>query len=89
MAKVQILLNMAMENPEKISLQFELLNTYYSKIACKMTHTPVFIITTYLYSYKLFQSVEYSDGAIDWIKRLLHCLEVGIEDTSQTPVELC
>ena len=29
-----------MENPEKISLQFELLNTYYSKIACKMSHTP-------------------------------------------------
>lgn len=27
-------------------------------------------------SYKLFQSVEYSDGAIDRIKRLLHCLEV-------------
>ena len=31
-----------MENPEKISLQFELLNTYYSKIACKMSHTPIF-----------------------------------------------
>ena len=31
-----------MENPEKISLQFELLNTYYSKIACKMSHTPFF-----------------------------------------------
>ena len=31
-----------MENPEKISLQFELLNTYYSKIACKMSHTPNF-----------------------------------------------
>ena len=29
-----------MKNPEKISLQFELLNTYYSKIACKMSHTP-------------------------------------------------
>ena len=29
-----------MENPEKISLQFELLNTYYSKIACKMSYTP-------------------------------------------------
>ena len=28
-----------MENPEKISLQFELLNTYYSKIACKMSYT--------------------------------------------------
>ena len=40
--KVQILVNMAMENPEKISLQFELLNTYYSKIACKMSHTPEF-----------------------------------------------
>ena len=78
-----------MENPEKISLQFELLNTYYSKIACKMSHTPVFIITTYLYPYKLFQSVAYSDGAIDRIKCLLHCLEVGIEDTCQTPVEVC
>ena len=36
---------MAMENPEKISLQFELLNTYYSKIACKMSHTPNFTVT--------------------------------------------
>ena len=34
-----------MENPEKISLQFELLNTYYSKIACKMSHTPFFYIS--------------------------------------------
>ena len=34
-----------MENPEKISLQFELLNTYYSKIACKMSHTPLFMST--------------------------------------------
>ena len=34
-----------MENPEKISLQFELLNTYYSKIACKMSHTPGFSAT--------------------------------------------
>ena len=49
----------------------------------------VFIIATYLYRYKLFQSVEYSDGAIDRIKCLLHCLEVGIEDTCQTPVEVC
>ena len=37
-----VLFNMAMENPEKISLQFELLNTFYSKIACKMSHTPDF-----------------------------------------------
>ena len=29
-----------MENPEKISLQFELLNTYYSKSACNLSHTP-------------------------------------------------
>ena len=29
-----------MKNPGKDSLQFELLNTYYSKIACKMSHTP-------------------------------------------------
>ena len=49
----------------------------------------VFIIATYLYPYKLFQSVEHSDGAIDWIKRLLHCLEVGIEDTRQAPIEVC
>lgn len=48
-----------------------------------------FIIATYLYSYKLFQSVEHSDGAIDWIKCLLHCLEVGIEDACQAPVEVC
>ena len=37
-----VLFNMAMEKPEKISLQFELLNTFYSKIACKMSHTPDF-----------------------------------------------
>ena len=29
-----------MENPEKISLQFELLNTYYSKSSCKISYTP-------------------------------------------------
>ena len=32
-----------MKNPGKDSLQFELLNTYCSKIACKMSHTPKFI----------------------------------------------
>ena len=49
----------------------------------------VFIITTYLYSYKLFQSVEHSDGAVDWVQCLLHCLEVGIEDASKAPVKVC
>ena len=38
--KVQIMIGVAMKNPGKGSLQFELLNTYYSKIACKMSHTP-------------------------------------------------
>ena len=41
-----------MENPEKISLQFELLNTYYSKIACKMSHTPVFPCKSYAFATK-------------------------------------
>jgi hypothetical protein len=34
------MVGVAMKNPGKDSLQFELLNTYYSKIACKMSHTP-------------------------------------------------
>ena len=31
-----------MENLGKISLQFVLLNTYYSETACKMSYTPKF-----------------------------------------------
>jgi hypothetical protein len=31
-----------MKNFEKVSLQFELLKTYYSKIACNLSYTPPF-----------------------------------------------
>ena len=43
-----------MENPEKISLQFELLNTYYSKIACKMSHTPKIVLSEILWTFLPF-----------------------------------
>ena len=43
-AKVQIMVDMPMENLGKISLQFVLLNTYYSETACKMSYTPKIVV---------------------------------------------
>jgi len=42
--KVQIMVDMPMENLGKISLQFVLLNTYYSETACKMSYTSYFSV---------------------------------------------
>ena len=45
----------------KYSLQFELLNTYYSKIACKMSYTPSFpqrIAKVVAYGEKSYKSIQ-------------------------------
>ena len=39
-AKVLTLVQKAKKTAEKVILQFELLNTYYSKLSCKMSYTP-------------------------------------------------
>jgi hypothetical protein len=60
-AKVHILFDLTMKNFEKVSLQFELLKTYYSKIACNLSYTPnifsyflnlhnIFFIYTFFFS---------------------------------------
>ena len=38
--KIHIFSQMSIKNVKKVSLQFELLNTYYSNSACKMSYTP-------------------------------------------------
>ncbi|MBR1725625.1 MAG: hypothetical protein IJ724_03090, partial [Muribaculaceae bacterium] len=40
--KVKIQFGLTMKKSGKVILQFELLNTYYSKKSCKMSYTPDF-----------------------------------------------
>ena len=43
-AKVQTIIQSAMKTAGNVILQFELLSTYYSKLSCKMSYTPFFLV---------------------------------------------
>jgi len=62
-AKVLTLVQKAKKTAEKVILQFELLNTYYSKLSCKMSYTPKMIAFTTrklsFYAVSTNASVEY------------------------------
>ena len=47
-AKVLTLVQKAKKTAEKVILQFELLNIYYSKSSCKMSYTPKNIYDNYM-----------------------------------------
>ena len=47
-AKVQTIIQSAMKTAGNVILQFEPLNTYYSKLSCKMSYTPTFYLFTFL-----------------------------------------
>ena len=63
-AKVLTLVQKAKKTAEKVILQFELLNTYYSKSSCKMSYTPKKTIAIFSY-FIIFFTCPLSSDTVD------------------------
>jgi len=63
-AKVLTLVQKAKKTAEKVILQFELLNTYYSKLSCKMSYTPKYYkIISFTKKSFIFHEINNQDSA--------------------------